>query len=63
MVTIPPSTGNFSIPWAVDGTARIAEIPGLPIMPLYGDGRSLWKQCSYSMPADAPPSMYMRWMS
>ncbi|GJX53976.1 hypothetical protein Tco_0282345 [Tanacetum coccineum] len=38
MVTIPPSTGNFSIPWAVDGTARIAEIPGLPIMPLYGDG-------------------------
>ncbi|GKA77912.1 hypothetical protein Tco_0784449 [Tanacetum coccineum] len=27
MVTIPPSTGNFSIPWAVDGTARIAEIP------------------------------------
>ncbi|GJZ75887.1 hypothetical protein Tco_0640352 [Tanacetum coccineum] len=37
MVTIPPSTGNFSIPWAVDGTARIAEIPGLPIMPLYGD--------------------------
>ncbi|GJU45897.1 hypothetical protein Tco_1203163 [Tanacetum coccineum] len=38
MVTLPPSTGNFSIPWAVDGTARIAEIPGLPIMPLYGDG-------------------------
>ncbi|GJT71296.1 hypothetical protein Tco_1030582 [Tanacetum coccineum] len=38
MVTIPPSTGNFSIPWAVDGTARIADIPGLPIMPLYGDG-------------------------
>ncbi|GJW28310.1 hypothetical protein Tco_0045185 [Tanacetum coccineum] len=38
MVTIPPSTGNFSIPWAVDRTARIAEILGLPIMPLYGDG-------------------------
>ncbi|GKE05190.1 hypothetical protein Tco_1397208 [Tanacetum coccineum] len=85
MVTIPPSTGNFIIPWAVDGTVRIADIPGLPIMPLYGDGdlitikfiqavvecsllptitgRSLWKQCSYSMSADAPPSMYMRWIS
>ncbi|GKG05775.1 hypothetical protein Tco_0325861, partial [Tanacetum coccineum] len=37
MVTIPPLTGNLSIPWAMDGIARIAEIPGLPIMPLYGD--------------------------
>ncbi|GJV14465.1 hypothetical protein Tco_1359788 [Tanacetum coccineum] len=61
----------------------IAEIPGLPIMPLYGDGDLItikfiqavvecsllptitgrmifWKQCSYSMSADSPPSMYMR---
>ena len=35
---MPPYTGNFSIPCAVDGTARIADIPGLPTMPLYGEG-------------------------
>ncbi|GJS56648.1 hypothetical protein Tco_0651432 [Tanacetum coccineum] len=36
-VTIPPSTGNLSILWAVDGTAWIFLRPGLPMMPLYGD--------------------------
>ena len=35
---MPPSTGNLSIPCAVDGTARMADIPGLPIMPFYGEG-------------------------
>ncbi|GKE80810.1 hypothetical protein Tco_1550810, partial [Tanacetum coccineum] len=33
-VTIPPTTGNFSIPCAVDGIARIFLTPGLPIIPL-----------------------------
>ncbi|GJV78581.1 reverse transcriptase domain-containing protein [Tanacetum coccineum] len=37
-VTIPPSTGNFNIPCAVDGTARIFLIPGMLIIPLCGDG-------------------------
>ncbi|GJS38301.1 hypothetical protein Tco_0563344 [Tanacetum coccineum] len=37
IVTTPPPIGNLSIQWAVDGTARISRIPGLPIMPLYGD--------------------------
>ncbi|GKF51751.1 hypothetical protein Tco_0148218 [Tanacetum coccineum] len=37
IVTIPPSTRNLSIPWAVDGTAWISLIPGLPMIPLYGD--------------------------
>ncbi|GKA47488.1 hypothetical protein Tco_0740371 [Tanacetum coccineum] len=32
MVTIPPSTGNFSIPWAVDGLRAALS----------------WKQCSYN---------------
>ncbi|GKC27876.1 hypothetical protein Tco_1035170 [Tanacetum coccineum] len=38
IVTIPPLTGNLIIPWVVDGTAWISLIPGLPIIPLYGDG-------------------------
>ncbi|GKC07340.1 hypothetical protein Tco_0998950 [Tanacetum coccineum] len=33
-VTVPPSTGNFNIPCAVDGTARIFLMPGLPIIAL-----------------------------
>ncbi|GKA11554.1 hypothetical protein Tco_0691100 [Tanacetum coccineum] len=37
IVTIPPSTGNLSIPWAVDSNAYISFISGLPMMPLYGD--------------------------
>ncbi|GJS65674.1 hypothetical protein Tco_0680238 [Tanacetum coccineum] len=37
-VTVPPSTGNFNIPCAVDGTACIFLIPGLPIIPLCWDG-------------------------
>ncbi|GJR01438.1 hypothetical protein Tco_0524422 [Tanacetum coccineum] len=111
-VTIPPSTGNFNIPCAMDGMARIFLIPGLPIIPLCWDGdlttikfihaevecpsspiftskdiwpsgqivsplnpvryvvggtiwllisgRSLTKQCSYSISEDAPPSTYIR---
>ena len=35
---MPPSTRNLSIAYVVDGTARMADIPGLPIMPLYGEG-------------------------
>ena len=35
---MPPFTGNLSIPCAVDGTAGIDDISGLPIMPLYGEG-------------------------
>ncbi|GKG54108.1 hypothetical protein Tco_0557631, partial [Tanacetum coccineum] len=38
IVTTPPLTGNLIIPWAMDGTALISLIPGLPIMPLYGNG-------------------------
>ncbi|GJS14561.1 hypothetical protein Tco_0409033 [Tanacetum coccineum] len=37
-VTVPPSTGNFNIPCAVDGTTWIFLIPGLPIIPLCWDG-------------------------
>ncbi|GJY57427.1 hypothetical protein Tco_0456542 [Tanacetum coccineum] len=37
-VTVPSSTGNFNIPCAVDGTARIFLIPGLPIITLCWDG-------------------------
>ncbi|GJX42385.1 hypothetical protein Tco_0257375 [Tanacetum coccineum] len=37
-VTVPPSTGNFNIPCAVDGTARIFLMPGLPIIVLCWDG-------------------------
>ncbi|GJR55837.1 hypothetical protein Tco_1406358 [Tanacetum coccineum] len=37
-VTVPPSTGNFNISCAVDGTARIFLIPVLPIIPLCWDG-------------------------
>ncbi|GKG15171.1 hypothetical protein Tco_0354771 [Tanacetum coccineum] len=37
-VTVPPSTGNFNIPCAVDGMARIFLILGLPIIPLCWDG-------------------------
>ncbi|GKG14303.1 hypothetical protein Tco_0353903, partial [Tanacetum coccineum] len=37
-VTVPPLTGNFNIPCAVDGTARIFLIPVLPIIPLCWDG-------------------------
>ncbi|GJQ90231.1 hypothetical protein Tco_0001370 [Tanacetum coccineum] len=36
-VTVPSSIGNFNIPCAVDGTARIFLIPGLPIVPLCWD--------------------------
>lgn len=35
---MPHSPGNLSISCVVDGTARMAEIPVLPIMPLYGEG-------------------------
>ncbi|GJT78803.1 hypothetical protein Tco_1045528 [Tanacetum coccineum] len=38
IVTIPPSTGNFSIPWAVDGTAWIFLRLGWLMIPLYGNG-------------------------
>ncbi|GJW88905.1 hypothetical protein Tco_0164245 [Tanacetum coccineum] len=34
-VTVSPVTGNFNIPWAVDGIAFILLTPGLPIIPLY----------------------------
>ncbi|GKE97722.1 hypothetical protein Tco_0021073, partial [Tanacetum coccineum] len=34
-VTVPPVTGNFNIPWAVDGIALLLLTPGLPIIPLY----------------------------
>ncbi|GKG44545.1 hypothetical protein Tco_0485983, partial [Tanacetum coccineum] len=34
---VTPSTGNFNIPCAVDGTARIFLIPGLPIIALCWD--------------------------
>ncbi|GJS76797.1 hypothetical protein Tco_0726678 [Tanacetum coccineum] len=37
-VTVPPSTGNFNIPCAVDGMSQIFLIPGLPIIPLCWDG-------------------------
>ncbi|GKA96655.1 hypothetical protein Tco_0818750 [Tanacetum coccineum] len=37
-VTVPPSTRNFNIPCAVDGTAWIFLIPVLPIIPLCWDG-------------------------
>ncbi|GJZ61654.1 hypothetical protein Tco_0617791 [Tanacetum coccineum] len=37
-VTVPHSTRNFNIPCAVDGTARIFLIPGLPFIPLCWDG-------------------------
>ncbi|GJU44649.1 hypothetical protein Tco_1201915 [Tanacetum coccineum] len=37
-VTVPPSTGNFNIPCAVDGTARIFLMPGRPIIALCWDG-------------------------
>ena len=35
---MPLSTGNLSIPCAVEGTARMADISGLLIMPLYDEG-------------------------
>ncbi|GJR70402.1 hypothetical protein Tco_0016467 [Tanacetum coccineum] len=37
-VTIPPSTRNLSIPWAVDGTAWTFLRPGRLMIPLYGNG-------------------------
>ncbi|GJY10582.1 hypothetical protein Tco_0378767 [Tanacetum coccineum] len=37
-VTVPPSTGNFNIPCAVDGTTRIFLMPDLPIIALCWDG-------------------------
>ncbi|GKE54347.1 hypothetical protein Tco_1489503 [Tanacetum coccineum] len=37
IVTIPSSTENLSIPWAVDGTVWISLISGLLLIPLYGD--------------------------
>ncbi|GKC59513.1 hypothetical protein Tco_1087111 [Tanacetum coccineum] len=36
-VTVPPVTGSFNIPWAVDGIALILLTPGLPIILLYGE--------------------------
>nr|GEX07525.1 hypothetical protein [Tanacetum cinerariifolium] len=36
-VSIPPTKGNFNIPFAVDETACIFLSPGLPMIPLYGD--------------------------
>ncbi|GKC10271.1 hypothetical protein Tco_1001881 [Tanacetum coccineum] len=36
-VTVPPVTGNFNIPWVVDGIALILLTPGLPIITLYGE--------------------------
>nr|GEY83920.1 hypothetical protein [Tanacetum cinerariifolium] len=38
IVTIPPSTRNFIILLAVDGTAWIFLRPRMPMIPLYGDG-------------------------
>ncbi|GKG17632.1 hypothetical protein Tco_0362589 [Tanacetum coccineum] len=35
---MPLSTGNFNIPYAVDGTARIFLMPDLPIIALCWDG-------------------------
>ncbi|GJY18450.1 hypothetical protein Tco_0389941 [Tanacetum coccineum] len=49
-VTVPHSTGNFNIPCAMDGMARIFLILGLPIIPLCWDGeeqhevQSCWKR-------------------
>ncbi|GKF95482.1 hypothetical protein Tco_0288217, partial [Tanacetum coccineum] len=37
IVTTPPSIGNLSISWAVDGTAWIFLRPGRQMIPLYGD--------------------------
>ncbi|GJW64425.1 hypothetical protein Tco_0116309 [Tanacetum coccineum] len=37
-VSIPPGSGNFNIPWAVDETAWILLTLGRPMIPLYGDG-------------------------
>ncbi|GKD00085.1 hypothetical protein Tco_1170359 [Tanacetum coccineum] len=37
-VTIPPSTGNLSIPWTVDGTAWTFLRPERLMIPLYGNG-------------------------
>ncbi|GKF57718.1 hypothetical protein Tco_0171255, partial [Tanacetum coccineum] len=37
IVTIPPLTGNLSILRAVDDTSWTSRIPGLPMIPLYGD--------------------------
>ncbi|GJZ34415.1 hypothetical protein Tco_0580232 [Tanacetum coccineum] len=37
-VIVPPSTGNFNIPCAVDGMTRIFLIPGIPIILLCWDG-------------------------
>ncbi|GJR19452.1 hypothetical protein Tco_0967979 [Tanacetum coccineum] len=37
-VTIHPSTGNLSIPWAVDGTAWTFLRPERLMIPLYGNG-------------------------
>ncbi|GJY27637.1 hypothetical protein Tco_0403404 [Tanacetum coccineum] len=37
-VTVPPLTGNFNIPCAVDDTVLIFLIPGPPIIPLCWDG-------------------------
>ncbi|GJU28086.1 reverse transcriptase domain-containing protein [Tanacetum coccineum] len=41
----------------------VNDVRGRGCLMPFDSGRSLWKQCSYSMSADAPPSMYMRWMS
>ncbi|GKE38833.1 hypothetical protein Tco_1462238, partial [Tanacetum coccineum] len=37
-VIVPPSMGNFNIPCAVNGTAWIFLMPGLPIIALCWDG-------------------------
>nr|GFB53438.1 hypothetical protein [Tanacetum cinerariifolium] len=68
-VTIPPSTGNLSIPCAVDGTNWIFLRPGWPMILLYEEGHlttikfiKALVECSSSprIPADLP-STYIRW--
>nr|GFB44645.1 hypothetical protein [Tanacetum cinerariifolium] len=41
-VTIPPATGNFIIPCAVDGISRIFLTPDLPIIPLSKSIAAIW---------------------
>ncbi|GJT14010.1 hypothetical protein Tco_0861052 [Tanacetum coccineum] len=60
-VTVPPSTGNFNIPCAVDGTARIFLMPGLPIIAIVWDGDLEDHDVHPSgsgTSEDAPPSTY-----
>ncbi|GJS94674.1 hypothetical protein Tco_0801642 [Tanacetum coccineum] len=48
IVTVPPLTGNFNIPCAVDGTTRIFLIPVLPIIPLCWDGDMITMKFIYA---------------